>query len=404
MLEDFKYLFQSDSVYLDHNATTPLAHQVAERVPAWLKEWGNPSSIHWAGRGPKALLREARRSLAKALNCEALEIVFTSGGSEANNYALKGLLQALLSNSVGKKLSDLHVVSSPLEHPSILNALKFLQTQGLRVSYLSVCREGKLDLNSFDELLRQGVSLVTVMYANNETGHVFPIEKMVQKAHQAGALFHCDMVQALGKTPVDLKALGVDTASFSGHKFYALKGSGFLYVRGGLQLESLIHGGAQERRRRAGTENVLAIASLGEMAKFLPQVSQRSQQVEELRDHMEDRILAEISDALIYGRQSPRLANTSSVVIPGVDGETLLMNLDMEGFAVSTGAACSSGNPEPSPVLLAMGLSREEAQASLRISLGWGTGREQIDRFIETLKAVVQRLRSFQQGGSSHVI
>lgn len=389
MNSEFKYLFQDGAdqppVYLDHNATTPVAAVVAESLSEWLVSWGNPSSIHWAGRAPKALIRDARRALSKLLNCEPLEIIFTAGGSESNNMALKGL-----------KLS--HLVCSEVEHPSVMKTAKFLAQKGVRVSYIPVDKEGRINLEAYKQLLKDQVDLVSVMYANNETGHIFPIEEMARLAHEAGALFHCDMVQALGKVSVDLKKLKVDMASFSGHKFYGLKGGGVLYVRKGVQLESLIHGGGQERHRRAGTENVLAIAAMGKMASFGAEIEGRAESVQVLREHLERRVLNEIPGSEIHGRSHPRLPNTTSMHIPGVDGETLLMNLDMEGYAVSTGAACSSGNPEPSPVLLAMGFTREEAQSSLRLSLGWGTTQEQIDAFIDSLKQVVERLRSFQHG------
>ena len=236
--------------------------------------------------------------------------------------------------------------------------------------------------------------LVSVMYANNEVGSLFPIRDVVEKAHQVGAWVHCDAVQALGKSLVDLKDLGVDLASFSSHKFYALKGSGFLYSKKGLTLESLIHGGGQERFRRAGTENVLAAASLGQMCRDRSTVGARMKRVRALRDELEQLIVQEISDVEITAQNAERLDNTMNVLIPGVDGETLLMNLDMKGFCVSTGAACSSGNPEPSPVLLAMGLSRDEAQSSLRVGLGWGNRQEEVHRFVEALKQTVTKLRS----------
>ncbi len=401
MSADFRYLFQGESVYLDHNATTPISASVAAKVPDWLGSWGNASSIHWAGRNPKALVRESRRALAQALHCDSLEIVFTSGGSEANNYALRGLYGSLTSNLSLSTGRPLHFVSTTVEHPSVLKTLSALRAKGVKVTLIPVDREGALDLEFYKEVLKQKVDLVSVMFANNETGHVFPIREMAKLAHEAGALFHSDMVQALGKSAIDLKELGVDMASFSGHKFYSLKGLGFLYVKKGLQLENLIFGGAQERQRRAGTENVLAIASMGEMARQINLVPNYLEKTQKLREHFETRLLQEISGAQVLGAQGNRLPNTTSALIPGVDGETLLMNLDMLGFAVSTGAACSSGNPEPSPVLLAMGLSREEAQSSLRVSLGWGNTQKHIDDFIEALKSVVERLRSFQEGGKT---
>lgn len=384
----------SDVVYLDHNATAPLASELLPRLGEWLAAWGNPSSIHWAGRKPKMLMRTARANLARLLNCDPLELVFTSGGSEANNAAIKGVFENF--RATGRSGVRDHYIFSKVEHPSVLRVAEFLLERGARVDFIPVARDGRIDLQAYAALLSERTALVSVMYANNETGTIFPIRDMARLAHEHGALFHTDAVQALGKVPLDLRELGVDLASVSGHKFYALKGSGALYVRRGLRLESLLHGGGQERHRRGGTENLLAICSLGAMAEHaVTEIAERALAMRALRDGFEERVLREISDVSITARESSRLPNTSSLVIPGVDGETLLMNLDMRGFAVSTGAACSSGSPEPSSVLLAMGLSRAEAQSSLRLGLGWGTTVEQMNRFLESLKQVVDHLRSF---------
>lgn len=379
-------------IYLDHNATTPVHPQVKLRVPEWLEAWGNPSSIHWAGRAPKALLRESRQNLARLLGVEALELIFTSGGSEANNLALKGVCGRDL-----LKARD-QVILSSVEHPSLMKAAESLRSQGFRVDTVPVDREGVLNLKTFQSLLSERTALVSVMLANNETGHIFPVREIAEMAHGVGALVHCDAVQGLGKIPVNLRELGVDLASLSGHKFYALKGCGILYARKGVNLQSLISGGGQERGRRAGTENILSIASLGFMATQAGEVVAQAERLRALRDSMEQRILDAIPGVRITGALGPRLPGTSSLLIDGVDGETLLMNLDVRGFAVSTGAACSSGSPEPSPVLLAMGLTRAEAQSSLRLGLGWETTAEEVEVFIEALQAVVARLRSFKHG------
>jgi cysteine desulfurase len=235
-----------------------------------------------------------------------------------------------------------------------------------------------------------------MMLANNETGLLLPIQKLAARAHAAGAKMHVDAVQALGKTPVNLAELGVDFASFSAHKFYALKGCGILYSKKGNDLRPLIFGGGQERHRRGGTENMLGIWALGFMARKLTEMPEKIAQVQILRDEMERAILARIPQVHVTQGDAPRLSNTSSLVLDGVDGETLLMSLDVKGFAVSTGAACSSGSPEPSPILLAMGLSREQAQSSLRVSLGWTTTREEIEEFVSTLQQVIERLRQIQ--------
>lgn len=361
-------------------------------MPEWLSQWGNPSSIHWAGRGPKALMREARQNITRLIGAEPLELVFTAGGSESNNLALQGVLPERPQNGRDR------VVISSVEHPSVRKTAEFLVTRGYHLDIIPVSREGEFDMDRFDDVLSERTALVSVMLANNETGHLFPVARIAEQARRKGALVHCDAVQALGKIPVNVKNLGVDLATFSGHKFYALKGCGLLYARKGLNLRPLIHGGGQERGRRAGTENALAIASLGYMCSQMDKIFREALRLRGLRDHMERRITQEIVDVQITGQHGVRLPNTSNMTLKNVDGETLLMNLDVHGFAVSTGAACSSGNPEPSPVLLAMGLSRAEAQTSLRVSLGWNNSAEDVDIFVETLKATVHRLRGFQHG------
>ncbi|HEY8269902.1 MAG TPA: cysteine desulfurase family protein [Pseudobdellovibrionaceae bacterium] len=410
-MDDIRNYYSIKSNYFDHNSTTPVSEDVIQALPDFLQAWGNPSSIHWAGRQPKNILRDARQSLAKNLGCSPLEIVFTSGGSESNNTIIKGLFDYYQTDPLSPSglKSDLarrkHYMCSEVEHPSVLKTMIYLKSLGARVDLIPVNRQGEMDLQFYQEHLSPETALVSVMYANNETGTIFPIQKMAEMAHSQGVLFHTDAVQAFGKVPVNLAELGVDFASFSGHKFYSIKGSGFFFVKKNTPFTSLIHGGGQERHRRGGTENVLGIACLGVMAEKLSQVSTHVAQVAGLRDHLESRILREIKSVTITAGENPRLPNTSSLVIQGVDGETLLMNLDIKGYAVSTGAACSSGNPEPSPVLLAMGLSRDEAQSSLRLSLGWSTTREQVDDFVEILKPIVERLRLIQaeSGGDPHV-
>ncbi len=380
------------TVYFDHNATTPLHPDLLGAIPDWLKDWGNPSSIHWAGRGPKARLRESRQQIARLIGADPLELIFTSGGSEANNLAIKGLLPE---RPVGGRDQ---ILLSAVEHPSVRKTVDVMTLRGYRVDVIPVSREGELDVDRFDDLLSEKTALVSVMLANNETGHLLPVARLAEQARLKGARIHCDAVQALCKIPIHVQTLGVDAATFSGHKFYALKGCGVLYVRKGVQVETQIHGGGQERGRRAGTENALAIASLGYMCQHGEKIFAEALRLRQLRDHLESRIVSEIPDVCVTGGRGTRLPNTSNMTLKGIDGETLLMNLDVHGFAVSTGAACSSGNPEPSPVLLAMGLTRLEAQNSLRLSLGWSNTREQVDEFVEVLKATVLRLRGFQHG------
>ncbi len=377
-------------IYLDHNATTPLSQKVIDQIPSILHAWGNPSSIHWSGREPKNLIRNARQTLATALRVSPLEIIFNSGASEGNSTVILGVYEIF-------KNTKNHFMCSQVEHPSVLKAFQHLEKLGARVDYIPVSRNGELDLNFFKKHIGSSTALVSVMMANNETGNIFPIAELVKIAHEAGALFHSDCVQVLGKVPLNLSELNVDYATFSAHKFYSLKGTGALFIKKNSPYQKFIFGGGQERSRRGGTENTLGIAAFGVMASSLDQVDFRQQELKKLRDLLESRILLEIDEVSLTGNRSARLPNTSSMVLKNIDGETLLMSLDLKGFAVSTGAACSSGSPEPSPVLLAMGLSRSEAQSSLRVSLGWETSLEQIDFFINTLKEIVLRLRNISQ-------
>ena len=382
----------SDNLYFDHNATAPLCRSVLLAAPELLQAWGNPSSIHQQGRKPKRLLREARASIAKFIDCHPLELVFTSGGSESNSLALKS--EFLRAKKMG--LERPRFLASAVEHPATIKSLRQLQEWGAEVEFLPVDRQGQLDLISYEKALSRPVHLVSCMAANNETGVLFPIQEMCQMAQARGAKFHCDAVQALGKMDFSCHDWGVDYASFAGHKFYSARGVGLLYSKQGNVIEPLVSGGGQERARRGGTENLFAIASLGIVCDFYDQRLAYIERVRGLRDLLEEKLLASVAGVEILGRRVPRVCNTSSLLIEGIDGETLMMNLDMAGVAVSTGAACSSGNPEPSPVLLAMGLSREQAQSSLRVSLGWGSKEEEVLRFVELLVAAVERLRALR--------
>ncbi len=382
----------SQFTYLDFNATTPPAEFLQTKVVEWLHQWGNPSSIHQAGRGPKTLLRESRQKIAKFLGTDSLEIIFTAGGSEANNRAIRGSFDYAKAHSNPRN----EIIISSVEHPSLMKSAQSLVASGARLHILPVSREGQIDLKLYRSLLSEKTLLVSVMLANNETGTIFPVKEMAALAHEKGALFHSDCVQAMGKIEFDVKELGLDLASFAGHKFYAFKGVGVLFSARGTNLQTEIYGGGQERHRRGGTENLLAICSLAEMTAFKSEIFEQGQRVQKMRDYFEAEVLKQISEVSITANQNLRLPNTSSLVIPGVDGETLLMNLDMRGFGASTGAACSSGSPEPSPALLAMGLARYEAQSSLRVGLGWSTEESEVENFIENLAAVVEHLRSIK--------
>ncbi len=388
---------KKDRIYLDFNATSPLATELSEQILGWLSAWGNPSSIHCDGRRPKTLMRDARNNLAKFLGVHPLEVIFTSGGSEANNTAIKGVFESFHKvSSDPKKKQRRQLIISAVEHPSVKGAAQWARERGFDVTVVPVDRSGQLDIEFYKKSLSEKTALVSMMYANNETGVIFPIKELAEMAHRHGALFHSDCVQTLGKTELNLRELNVDYASFSAHKFYGLKGSGLLYVKKRSAYSNLIQGGGQERGRRGGTENVLAHTAFGYMTKFQGLIPEAISNMEKLRDYFEEELIKRIERVSITGKSSQRLPNSSNVLIEGIDGESLLMNLDIEGFSVSTGAACSSGNPEPSPVLLAMGLSAKEAQSSMRIGLGWTTSQEEIDSFLSGLENVVSRLRKIQ--------
>jgi cysteine desulfurase len=380
-------------IYFDNNATAPLSPLVAAQLPVWAEHFGNPSSIHWGGRGPKTCLRDARKALSELIGCDPLEAIFTSGGSEANNLVLKGLFFHHQFKASPRK----HYLISSVEHPSLLEAAAFIKRLGADIEIFPVGPGGKIDLEDFRSRVREDTALVSCMLANNETGTIFPIKKMAHIAHEKGALFHTDAVQALGKMYLSVKDLGVDFASFAGHKFYALKGAGILFSKRGHYLEPLIHGGGQERHRRAGTENILAIASFGLMAEQKKHLEEKLAHMSLLRNTFEAELLKRISGVTITAGEAPRLSNTSSVVIEGIEGETLLMRLDMEGVAVSTGSACSAGSPEPSAVLLNMGLTRRQAQSSLRVSFGWYNTAGEVERFLDILERTVLRIRALEQ-------
>lgn len=382
-------------IYLDHNATTPPLDSVRDSVLEWLDAWGNPSSIHWSGRSPKNLIRQTRQRMAQHLRCHPLELSFTSGGSEANNMIIKGFFENLRRGRLHSERNE--YITTEVEHPSVLQAFADIELLGARVHYLKVNRDGIIDLNQYEKILSDRTALVSVMFANNETGSQFPLKKMVRMASSVGARFHTDAVQTLGKQLLDINSLGVHFASFSGHKVYSLKGVGVVFIKKGERIAPLVSGGGQERGRRAGTENTLAIASLGKVLEGANTFSDRIDFMKSLRDKMDCEIMRRISKVSLTGAGAKRLCNTSSFVFENIDGESLLMNLDLLGISVSTGAACSSGNPEPSPVLLAMGLSRSEAQGSLRVSIGWGTTEAEIDRFIDVLVHVIDRLRNLRQ-------
>lgn len=373
-------------VYLDHNATTPLADSIKQRWMELFDLWGNPSSIHATSRPGKLWLRETKQKLSQILNCSPLEIIFNSGASEGNNTVLKTLW-----SEIGHARPEFLI--SQVEHPSVIKTAEYLKTLGAIIKFIPVSRTGIIDMQFIEDNLSEKTALVSVMFANNETGTIFPIEQISRLAHAHGAFMHSDCVQMLGKSLFNFEQLNLDYATFSAHKFYSLKGTGFSFIKKGSPWVPLIHGGGQERARRGGTENILGIAALGIVLENFSDNNKKIPEMSRLRDLMEKIILENISDVTVTAGTSLRLSNTSNLIISGVDGETLLMSLDLKGFAVSTGAACSSGNPEPSPVLLSMGLTRAEAQNSLRVSLGLSTTESNIHDFCTMLISVVKKLR-----------
>jgi cysteine desulfurase len=358
-------------------------------IPYMKEEYGNPSSIHSFGRAGKAALDDAREQVAELLGACPKEIVFTSGGSESNNFAIKGIAFEL-------REKGNHLITTRVEHASVLETFGFLETQGFRVTYLGVDRYGLIDLEELKEAITNDTILVSVIFANNETGVIMPLGEIAEIVKEKGIIFHTDAVQAVGKVDINLKSLPVDLLSLSGHKLYGPKGVGALFIRGGVKISPLIHGGGQERGKRSGTENVAGIVGLRKACEIIKEEvrSQESEaRIKKLRDELYEGILERIGGVRLNGHPKRRLSNTLNLSFEGAEGESLVMNLDLEGIAVSTGSACSEGNVEPSHVLLAMGLSRELAVSSLRFSLGRFTEKEDIERVLQVLPGVVERIR-----------
>ncbi len=374
--------------YFDHNATTPVAPEVLETVVSCLEQvYGNASSIHHFGQGAKQRLEAARRQVAALINAGAAEIVFTSGGTEANNLAILGLTRA---STAARK----HVVTCAIEHPAVLSTVKQLGTEGVEITCLRVGSSGIVSPEDIRRALRPETVLVSIMHANNELGTLQPIAEIAQIAHQAGAAMHVDGVQALGKVPVDVVALGVDLYSMSGHKLYAPKGVGALYARKGTRLAPIAYGGHHERDRRPGTENVPGIAAFGAAAELAGRsMGGDTERHAMLRDRLENAVLERVPGTGVNGSRWNRVPNTSNLYFDGIDGEAMVIALDLRGFAVSTGAACSSGALSPSHVLKAIGLSDDRARASMRFSLGRSNTAEQVDALIDAIGASVAHLR-----------
>jgi cysteine desulfurase len=371
-------------VYFDNNASTPVLPEVFEATrPYFGEHFGNASSIHHHGQETRAAVERARDSVAGLLGCRASEVVFTSGGTESDNLAMFGLAQA----------GD-HIITSTIEHHAVLNVAKHLEEMGCEVTYVPVDGRGLVDPDDVKRALRPNTKLVTIMMANNETGVIQPVEEIGKVAAETDVYFHTDAVQAAGKIPTDVNQIGCDLLTISGHKLHAPQGVGALYVRKGTQLEPLLYGGRHERSRRAGTENVPGIVGLGKAAELVRAGLRRGDDTKmaAVRDRLE-RELLQIDAAGVNGESAPRVPNTTNIYFDGIEGEALVIALDLKGLAVSTGAACSSGAIEPSHVLTAMGLRPDRARASIRFSLGKQTTAEEIDFALALVPETVARLR-----------
>ncbi|NIP38005.1 MAG: cysteine desulfurase NifS [Candidatus Dadabacteria bacterium] len=379
-------------VYLDYNATTPVDQRVLEAMLPYMKDmYGNPSSVHSFGGDSKSALDDAREKVAELIGARQRDICFTAGGSESNNFAIKGAAYEL--RDKGR-----HLITTQVEHASVLGTCKYLEKRGYEVTYLSVDSDGMIDIDELVDSIREDTIIVSVMYANNETGVIFPLDRISEITKKKAALLHTDAVQAVGKIEIDLAKLQVDLLSLSSHKLYGPKGAGALYIRKGVNLYPLIHGGGQERGKRSGTENVPAIAGLGKATELIKDnINSENKRLLSLRDKLHTEIAKKIEGVSLNGHIENRLSNTLNLSFEDAEGESLVMNLDLEGVAVSTGSACSEGNVDPSHVLLAMGLTKEQAVSSLRFSFGRYSEESDIDLVIEKLPAIVKRIRTINE-------
>ena len=387
--------FSVARIYLDHNATTPVADEVADRMNRAVRDfWGNASSVHHFGQQAKAAVDEARTQVAALLGGEAAEIVFTAGGTESDNFAIRGAAEAL--EPTGRR----HLIATGIEHEAVLRTLAALTKRGWRVTLLSVDASGIVSPDALRDAISDETALVSVMHANNEIGTVQPLAELVQIAKSHGALVHTDAVQSAGKIPIDVRALGVDMLSISGHKFYGPKGTGAMWLRKGVRLTPFMTGGRQERNRRAGTENVPGIVGLGAAAqRALTRIDDDGVRISALRDRLETGILAAVAGAERNGAAAPRVPNTTNISFARIEAESLLIGLDLEGVAVSSGSACSSGTLEPSHVLKAMGLPHLRTLSSIRFSLGTSNTAADVDRVVKVLPPLVEKLRSLTTVG-----
>jgi cysteine desulfurase len=378
-------------IYLDNSATTQVDEKVLEvMIPCFRENFGNASSVHLYGQEARGIVEDSRRSIAELLNADTKEIIFTSGGTESDNAALWGIFRS------GYRDGN-HIVTTKIEHPAILTTCKALESAGAEITYVPVNASGSVDPQAIESAIRQSTLLVSVMHANNETGIIQPVREISEIAKRHGVLMHTDAVQSVGKIPVNVRELDVDLLSMSSHKIHGPKGAGVLYVRKGTRITPFMTGGSHERKRRAGTENVPGIAGLGAAARLaaarLPEMQTR---VSAMRDRLESEAMTRIKGLRVNG-SAARLPNITNISFDGLEGEAAVIALDLEGIAISTGSACSSGSLDPSHVLIAMGLRPEIVQGSLRLSLCYYNSDAEIDRTLQVLETVVQRLRKLSK-------
>lgn len=374
--------------YFDNAATTRIKEEVLEEMlPYFNEKYGNPSSIYSIGRASKKAIEEARKKVASLINCNPNEIYFTGCGSESDNTIIKGIVYT-------NRKRGRHIITSQIEHPAVLHTCQVLEKQGFEVTYLRVNKEGFIDIEELRSSIRNDTILISIMFANNEIGTIQPIEMIAKIARMHNIVFHTDAVQACGNVPIDVKRMGIDSLSLSGHKLYAPKGIGALYVRSGIEFEKFIDGGHQEKNKRAGTENVAGIVGLGkacELARI--NLESHMQHLKELRDYFVAQVGEKIEDVILNGSIENRLPGNTNFSFVGVDGEALLLNLDAKGICASAGSACTSGSSAPSHVLSSIGLSNELAHSSLRVTFGEDNTKEDVDYLVENLCEIVKKLR-----------
>ncbi len=377
-----------NTIYLDNNATTKTDEEVVKAMmPYLLDNYGNPSSIYKIGRENKKVVEDSREKIAKILNCEPNEIYFTSGGSESDNTAIRGIAYSY-------KNKGNHIITSKIEHPAVLETCKQLEKEGFEVSYIGTDENGIVDLEELKKEIKQTTTLITIMFANNEIGTLQPIKEIGEIAKKNNIIFHTDAVQAVGSVLIDVKELNIDSLSLSAHKFYGPKGIGVLYVRKGIKFEKFVNGGHQERNKRAGTENVAGIVGLAKAIELAYRdLEEHNKKIKELRDYYVEQVKEKIPYIKINGDMEKRLPGNSNISFRFIEGEGLLLNLDLKGICASSGSACTSGSLDPSHVLLAIGLPHEIAHGSLRISIGKYNTKEEIDYLVENLVEIVGRLR-----------